>query len=116
MPYSKRRKNLGRGRTKRSKSMLFRNNRFLIQGGKWEEQPPTVHEMGDLFNTLEGVNTLKKVIDEHRNQHIYITQFNANVLEAREITNNFMEQSYSKFLAEKSDNITRIQNYLTLQK
>ena len=48
MLYSKNRKNLARGRTKRSKLMSFINNRFRIQDEKWED----VHFLLDKSNNI----------------------------------------------------------------
>ena len=92
--------------------MHFTSHRLRMKGGQWEDAPPTVQEMGELFDTDEGVNTLKKVIDDHKNEHIYMEQFKANVLQSRGITNMFMEQTHSKFLANKSMNIVIIERYL----
>ena len=85
-----------------------------MRGGRpWEDVSPTVDEIGKLCDTTEGTNTLKQLVETHRNNDSYMAIFVANVKEARGITDYYMGQRYSASLATKSDNLMSIERLLT---
>lgn len=118
MLYSKRHKNLGGGRRKRSNRRSFmskRSNKLHMRGGRpWEDVPPTVDEIGKLCDTTDGTNTLKQLVETHRNNDSYMATLTANVKEARGITDYYMDQRHSVYLATKSTNLMSIEHLLRL--
>jgi hypothetical protein len=118
MLYSKRRKNLGGGRRKRSNRTSFmskRNNKLHMRGGRpWEDVPPTVDEIGKLCDEKAGTDTLIQLVATHKHNDSYMAKLTANVIEARGKTNYFMDQRHSLYLATKSDNLMSIEHLLRL--